>query len=87
MTMALSQVSGPHNAAGPPLWKSPDLSHRLVLSCEHHRLVSSLLTPVSVAAVQCRGEDGGGGHQSTADIDTHQLPLLHPGHAGDEDLQ
>lgn len=33
------------------------------------------------------GEVGGSGHQSSPDHHTHQLPLLHPGHAGGEDLQ
>lgn len=33
------------------------------------------------------GEAGGGGHQSSPDLHTHQLPVLHQGHAGSEDLQ
>lgn len=40
-----------------------------------------------VFAAGFSGAAGGGGHQSSPDHHTHQLPLLHPGHAGGEDLQ
>lgn len=39
------------------------------------------------ASVQFSGQAGGGGHQPIAVVLVLQLPLLHPGDAGDEDLQ
>lgn len=52
-------------------------------------LFSCLLTPIylSLFVAWFSGEVGGGRHQSSPDNHTHQLPLLHPGHAGDEDFQ
>lgn len=59
----------------------------LVLSKLHFVSASVRSNSLSVFAVWFSGEVGGGGHQSSPDIHTHQLPVLHPGHAGGEDLQ
>lgn len=49
--------------------------------------VRSVSLSLSVFVVWFSGEVGGSGHQSSPDIHAHQLPVLHPGHAGGEDLQ
>lgn len=41
---------------------------------------------LSLFVVWFSGEVGGSGHQSSTDIHLQRLPLLHPSHAGGEDL-
>lgn len=47
----------------------------------------SIFSFASFASVQFSGQAGGRGHQPIAVVLVLQLPLLHPGDAGDEDLQ